>query len=541
MAGDITRRATIQFDADTSAAQARIQQLAQSLQSAVKFGMESSGITVVDKQLQQATNDAIKLQAQLQAAVNVNTGKLDLTKFTQSLKTGQVNLQQYQKSLSQLGSSGQAAFANLARSIATAEAPMQRVSNILSQMGTTLKNTIKWNISASIINGFVGGIQSAFNYAEKLNESLNRIQIVTGESASQMTKFAAQANKAAQELSTTTRAYTDAALIFYQQGLDDSAVKARTDAVIKMANVTGDAAKEVSNYMTAIWNNFDNGTSSLESFEDKIVSLGATTASSSAEIAAGLEKFAAVGNTIGLSFDYAASALATVVAETRQSADTVGTAFRTLFSRLQGLKLGETLDDGTSLNKYSAALATVGVQIKDASGQLKSMDTILDDLAKNWNNLDQAQKVALAQTVGGARQYTTLISLMENWDQFQKNLRTEANSEGELAKQAEIYAQSWEAAKDRVTAATEAIYSSLINDQFFIGLNNSLAKALEGVNALIKGMGGVPGLISRIGAVALTVFEGQISASLRNMMVNLELMTTKGQEKCVQFRLKRLI
>jgi hypothetical protein len=96
-------------------------------------------------------------------------------------------------------------------------------------------------------------------------------------------------------LSTTTRKYTDAALIFYQQGLGDNEVKARTDAVIKMANVTGDASKEVSNYMTAIWNNFDDGTSSLESFEDKIVSLGATTASSSSEIAAGLEKFASVG------------------------------------------------------------------------------------------------------------------------------------------------------------------------------------------------------------------------------------------------------
>jgi len=46
------------------------------------------------------------------------------------------------------------------------------------------------------------------------------------------------------------------------------------------------------------------------------------------------------------------------------------------------------------------------------------MDTILTDLAGNWDNLTQAQKVALAQTVGGARQYTTLISLMENWDQF---------------------------------------------------------------------------------------------------------------------------
>ena len=91
----------------------------------------------------------------------------------------------------------------------------------------------------------------------------------------------------------------------------------------------------------------------MESFADKITALGAATASSSAEIANGLQQFAAIGNTVGLSYDYAATALATVVAQTRQSETVVGNAFRTIFSRLQGLSLGETLEDGTDLNKYS--------------------------------------------------------------------------------------------------------------------------------------------------------------------------------------------
>jgi hypothetical protein len=47
------------------------------------------------------------------------------------------------------------------------------------------------------------------------------------------------------------------------------------------------------------------------------------------------------------------------------------------------------------------------------------MDEILDDLATRWNNLGQAQKMALAQTVGGVRQYTNLIALMDNWDKMQ--------------------------------------------------------------------------------------------------------------------------
>jgi hypothetical protein len=69
--------------------------------------------------------------------------------------------------------------------------------------------------------------------------------------------------------------------------------------------------------MTAIWNNFDDGSKSLEYYGDVVTALGAATASSSAEIAQGLEKFAAVAETVGLSYEYATAALATVTAQTR--------------------------------------------------------------------------------------------------------------------------------------------------------------------------------------------------------------------------------
>jgi hypothetical protein len=46
------------------------------------------------------------------------------------------------------------------------------------------------------------------------------------------------------------------------------------------------------------------------------------------------------------------------------------------------------------------------------------MDDILDDMGSKWDTLTKAQQVALAQTVGGVRQYTNLIALMDNWDKF---------------------------------------------------------------------------------------------------------------------------
>lgn len=306
-----------------------------------------------------------------------------------------------------------------------------------------------------------------------------------------MARFAQQANKAAKSLSASTLDYTEAALIYYQQGLSDEQIKKRTDATVKMANVTGENAENVSSYMTAIWNNFAKGSENLEYYADVITALGAATASSSEEIAGGLEKFAAIGETVGLSYEYATSALATVVAATRQSEDTVGTSFKTLFARIQGLQQGEEQDDGVTLNKYSQALANVGINVLNTNGELKEMDKILDELGSKWNTLGKSQQTALAQTIGGTRQYTQLISLMENWGTFQENVSIARNSEGSLNKQAEIYEESWQAASKRVQTALESIYNKLINDEGFISLLNVAEDFIGVIDRIIDGLGGL--------------------------------------------------
>jgi TP901 family phage tail tape measure protein len=83
--------------------------------------------------------------------------------------------------------------------------------------------------------------------------------------------------------------------------------------------------------------------------------------------------------------------LATVTATTRQSADVVGTAFKTLFARIQDLDLGKTLDDGTTLGKYSEALNSVGINIKNSAGAMKSMDEILNEMGAKWQTLSKDQ------------------------------------------------------------------------------------------------------------------------------------------------------
>ena len=522
--------------ANTNSAQAELKKLKQTLDDAINSIIKKSGNTKLTSEIIEATQAAAKLKLALENATNVKTGNLDLSKFSEELSKSKMNLKQYSTQLLNLGSTGEKAFLQMANAIASAEIPLRRSNGLLTGLWTTMKNTARWQLSSTALHGFLGAIQGAYGYAQKLNTSLNNIQIVTGQSSEQMAKFAEEANKSAKALSTTTTAYTDAALIYYQQGLSGDEVKERTDATIKLANVSRQSAEEVSSQMTSIWNNFSKGGENLEYYADVITKLGATTASSSSEIADGLSKFAAVADTVGLSYEKASAALATVVAETRQSADTVGTAFKTLFARVEGLQLGKTLEDGVDLNKYSKALDTVGVKILDNNKQIKQMDTILDELGAKWDTIGESEQIALAQTVAGVRQYTQFMSLMNNYDKVQKNQTIAEDSEGTLQKQADIYAESWEAANKRVKAAAQGIYDELLNDKFFIGLNNSLAGILEGINKFIKSLGGIPGVLGLLGTVATTVFKDQIALSIDNAIHNLAVFSGVAQDKAKQMQ-----
>lgn len=526
------------FTADTNSAKQNIQSLSQELQNLVTSTSLKTKNFGIDKDLQSATASAAQLKVQLEAAVNTDTGKLDLSKFSDSLKKSGMTLEKYQNQLYQLGPEGQKAFSDLSKAITLAEVPLKRSSALMQELWTTMKNTARWQLTSSAMHSFMGAIQHAYYYAQDLNESLNNIRIVSGASVEQMDKFAEKANKAAKSLSSTTLDYTNAALIYYQQGLTDKEVADRTEVTLKMANAANESATTISEQLTSVWNNFYDGSESLEHYADAMVRLGADTASSSSEISEGLQKFSSVAGTIGLSFDNAAAALATITATTRESADVVGTALKTLFSRIQGLNLGQTLDDGTDLNKYSTALHKVGIEIKDTDGQLKDMDNILDEMGTKWSTWSRDTQTALAQTVAGVRQYTQLMTLMNNYDFYKENVERAKNSEGSLQEQADIYAESWEAAKDRVKASAEAIYKSLINDQFFIEFNNGISTLLEGVNGFIKGMGGVKGLLLSLGAIVTRVFSKQIAESFSNLIFNIKGLTSTGRTELEEMKKK---
>ena len=214
--------------------------------------------------------------------------------------------------------------------------------------------------------------------------------------------------------------------------------------------------------------------------------------------------------------------MATVVATTRQSANTVGTAFKTLFARIQDLELGKTLDDGTTLGKYADALNKVGINIKNQHGELKSMNEILNEMGSKWQSLNKDQQVALAQNVAGTRQYTQLIALMDDWDKFQENLIIAEDSTGSLQEKQDIYLDSIEAHLNKLTAASEKLYSDIFDEESIKTFADALTSLLGIADNLVQGLGGGLNSFVYFGSILSNVFNVQIGGAINRQIINME-------------------
>ena len=512
---------TIDINADSSAAKKTLNELNKVLTDLGKFSISSDFL--LQPEIEKASDSALKLQKHLQDAVNVNTGKLDISKLMSSLKQAGTSVTELVNNFSILGSEGQVAANKIALAISQAEIPIKKTNTTLSNMMTTLKNTVKWELSSTMVHGLESALSGAITYAKDLNSSLNDIRIVTGQSTNDMAKFTVEANKAAKALSTTTKSYADAALIYYQQGDSNAQVAQKAAITIKAANASfNTSASEMSEYLTAVWNSYQVGADQMEHYVDIMASLGAKTATSLEEIATAMQKVAATGNAVGVSMESVSSIIATVSSVTRESAESIGTSYKTIFARIGDLKLGKTDEDGVGLGTVSSQLQNIGVDILSANGELRDMEDIITDLGDKWQTMGTATKTAVAQAVAGKRQYTQLMALFENWDMYKQNMDIAENSDGSLNKMAQTYSESWEAVSKKLQATFEELYSTLIDDKAIINFTKSMTKVVQAITDVTKGLGGLPGIIATVAAIITTKFQNQIAGSINTTIGKLQ-------------------
>lgn len=202
--------------------------------------------------LEEASKAASQLEEILNNSWNNKLNQLDLSKVNAGIQKTFKNVENLRSAFVNSGKAGATAYNNFALSVLNTGVQLKKTSQSLDRMAVTFRNTVRFGISSSIFNTFTESIQKAFNYTRQLDSALNDIRIVTEKSADEMDKFAVRANSVAKDLGASTKDFTEAALIYYQQGLGNEESQARAEVTLKAANVTGQTGREVSEQLTSI-------------------------------------------------------------------------------------------------------------------------------------------------------------------------------------------------------------------------------------------------------------------------------------------------
>ena len=509
----------IEYEIGTSIDTAGIDELKRQL-AAIRLDIKSTeGTAKFTKELEVAYEAASELEDILNRSWNSKLGQLDLSKVRKEIDNSFFGMQNLKRSMEMGGAAGAMAFNSFSKAVLNTNVYVKQTSKLLDEMAVSLKNTVKWGITSSLFNNLTGSLQKAWDYSVNLDKSLNDIRIVADKSADEMERFAKNANNAAKNLGASTKDYTQAALIYYQQGDSDAEAQAKADVTLKTANVTGQSGQEVSEQLTAVWNGYKVSAEEAELYIDKLAAVAASTASDLEELATGMSKVASAANIMGVDVDQLNATLATVVSVTRQAPESVGTAFKTIYARMGDIEAG--LDAETTLGSYTEKMKEIaGINVLDANGQLRDMGEVIEEVGAMWGKLSREQQVALSQTMAGTRQYNNLLALFDNWGMYTDALNTSKDSAGELQKQQDIYMESTKAHLQQLSTEAEKTYDILFDTDSV----NSMTDAITGLVSILNGyLASFGGGLKSITGVALTlanVMSNQIGGELDRVAKN---------------------
>lgn len=403
-----------------------------------------------------------------------------------------------------------AAFATANRNVISLNSKIQEMARVLTQ-------SFKFTTAQAFLQGVSNAAREAYQWVYDLNKTITDISVVTGYQGEALDKVTQNAIAGARELRIAANEYAEGALIFYQQGLGDDEVARRVEITAKAARAAGSSLDEMSSQLTAIWNTYHMAGDEMERAASVGARMAADTAVDFADIAEAMQTAAAPAEQMGVSYNSLAAIIATVGDTTQQSASIIGNAFKTIFSRFQQLR-SEGTDGEVTLGAVSQQLQELGVNVLDAGGQLKSLDTVIAEVGNQWDDWSSKQQLAIAQLVGGTRQYGQFLTLMNNFDKYQ-DLLSSANLEdgSTLTQQYEASLDSIESRAENAAEAMNRAFSNLIDEDMLKGALGLVEDFGNVLGSLLESLNGIQG----VGLIIAGIFNKQITQGIRNATANL--------------------
>lgn len=346
-----------------------------------------------------------------------------------------------------------------------------------SVFGKAVKNVVSYGTALQLVRNLYNKFISTI---KEMDEALTNMTVVTQLSREQAWNLVGTLQTLAKETGMTTTEVANMTTMYLQQGKTLSDALELTEAAAKAARIAGISGSESINLLTNAMNGFQLSASQAMEVSDKFAALAASAATDYEELATALSKVAAQANLAGMSMDFTLGLLTKGIEVTREAPETIGTALKTVISRMRELTdYGQTLEDSIDVNRVDKALQNIGVSLLDENRQFRDLEDVLTEVGAKWSTLNTNQQANVAVALAGTRQQSRLIAMMQDFDRTQELVNISMNSAGATAAQHRKYMEGLEAATAKLTTSYQGLITSFMNSDLAIGVINKLASGLE--------------------------------------------------------------
>ena len=365
------------------------------------------------------------------------------------------------------------------------------------------------------VNLFKRAVQSAYNTVKDLDKVMTETAVVTDFSVGDMWAQLPEYTRRANELGVSIHDAYEAATLYYQQGLKTNEVIAVSNETLKMARIAGLGAAEATDRMTNALRGFNMeiNEESAQRVNDVYSKLAAITAADTDEISTAMTKVASLAHNANMEFETTSAFLSQMIETTRESAETAGTALKTVIARFSEVKklynqgdLMGTDEEGEEIdvNKVSQALRSAGINLNEYLTGAKGLDDIFIELASKWEHLDMVQQRYIATMAAGSRQQSRFIAMMSDYDRTMQLVDAANTSAGASQKQFEKTLDSLQSKLAQLQNSWNTFLMGIADNKAIKFVIDTLTKLLNIINILFskidEATNSTVGSLARIGA-----------------------------------------
>lgn len=502
--------------------------------------------------------DSEDIASRIKAAVDGITDiELDLKVNTDSVR------QAVDENLKKIGPEvDESGLTQLQQALHNVNTAGQQSQSVFSSLGSTFKEAFSAyslaNVMQDMLYKIADGAREAVGTVKELNDIKTNLAMATNADSDYINNLMKDYNALAEELGSVTSSVAESADSWLRQGrsMKDTNSLIKDSLVLsKDAELSSSDASEI---LTATLNGYQMAADQASRVNDILTSIDLESASGADSIGKALMKVASQANNAGVSLEKTSAIIATIKDVTQDSDESIGTAMKSILSRMNQIKAGKFVDSetGESLNDTEKVLKKIGISMRDSNDQFKDSESILDDVANKWNTLDSNSKKATATAMAGTYQYNKFIAMMDNWDKVEKLTKTAFNSDGTANKKFEDnYLNSLEAKTNALKASMESLATNLISDDMYSGVldgTKAITDFVDKTNLLkgtLAGLGTAGGLFvfkqigsfvkdavqefSNLGTAMNMLKAGKVDSSGFKDLLNLTQNLSKSQTELV--------